>query len=144
MASSPRSRCQVAQNSLEIDAWGGATGPSTPVSERRVLRRRMKSRIQISASRWRSTLLALRPFLRASSSRWSSSLRKPTMSPSRPTPRSKAKVASATRQPSLTSPTTRSASVRAPSKKTSLNSDVPVSWRMGRTSTPGWSMGTRR
>ena len=34
----------------------------------------------------------------------------------------------ATRQPSPTSPTTRSAAVRASSKKTSLNSEVPVSW----------------
>ena len=34
--------------------------------------------------------------------------------------------------------------VRAPSKKTSLNSTVRVSWVMGRTSIPGWSMGTRR
>ena len=58
------------------------------------------------------------------------------MSPRIPTPRSKARVASATRQPSLTSPTTRSASVRAPSKNTSLNSEVPVICRMGRTSTP--------
>ncbi len=51
MASSPKSRCQVAQNSLEIDASGGATGPSTPARERRVLRRRMKSRIQMAARR---------------------------------------------------------------------------------------------
>ena len=82
--------------------------------------------------------------LRASSSSWSSSRRNPTMSPSRPTPRSKARVASATRHPSFTSPTTRSAPVRAPSKNTSLNSEVPVICRMGRTSTPGWSIGTSR
>ena len=45
MASSPRSRCQVAQKSLEIEASGGATGPSTPVRDRSVFSRRMKSRM---------------------------------------------------------------------------------------------------
>ena len=50
----------------------------------------------------------------------------------------------ATRQPSPGSPTTRLASVRAPSKNTSLNSDVPVSWRIGRTVIPGWRIGTSR
>ena len=41
-------------------------------------------------------------------------------------------------------PTTLSTWVRAPSKNTSLNSLVRVSWVIGRTSTPGWSIGTRR
>ena len=50
----------------------------------------------------------------------------------------------ATRQPSPTAPTTIDASVRASSKKTSLNSAVPVSCTIGRTSTPGWSIGTSR
>jgi hypothetical protein len=50
----------------------------------------------------------------------------------------------ATFQPPLISPTTMSAGVRASSKKTSLNSLVPVGWRRGRTVTPGWSMGTSR
>ena len=36
------------------------------------------------------------------------------------------------------------ASVRASSKNTSLNSEVPVIWTIGRTSTPGWSSGTSR
>lgn len=50
----------------------------------------------------------------------------------------------AIRQPSPGAPTTFAASVVAPSKKTSLNSLVPVSWTMGRISTPGRSRGTRR
>ncbi len=50
----------------------------------------------------------------------------------------------ATPQPLPTSPSTRSASVVASEKKTSLNSPPPVIWWMGRTSTPGWSMGTSR
>ncbi len=50
----------------------------------------------------------------------------------------------ATRQPSPGAPTMFSARVRAPSKKTSLNSEVPVSWVIGRISTPGWSSGTSR
>ncbi len=59
-------------------------------------------------------------------------------------PRSMASVALAIRQPSPGAPTTRAASVRAPSKKTSLNSAVPVSCRIGRTVIPGWSIGTSR
>ena len=50
----------------------------------------------------------------------------------------------ATRQPSPGSPTTRDASVRASSKNTSLNSESPVSWMIGRICTPGWSSGTNR
>ncbi len=50
----------------------------------------------------------------------------------------------ATRQPPLTSPTTRSDAVRAPSRKTSLNSEVPVTWTIGRSSMPGWSIGQSR
>ena len=46
--------------------------------------------------------------------------------------------------PSPGSPTTRSAAVRAPVKKTSLNSEPPVSCSIGRTSTPSWSIGTSR
>ena len=49
----------------------------------------------------------------------------------------------ATRQPFPSPPTTCSARACAPSKKTSLNSLVPVICRIGRTSIrPGWSMGT--
>ena len=58
-------------------------------------------------------------------------------------PRSKPRVAIATFQPSLTSPSTIERSVRASSKKTSLNSAVPVIWTSGRTVTPGWCIGTR-
>lgn len=50
----------------------------------------------------------------------------------------------ATRQPSPGAPTTFAAPVLAPSKNTSLNSDVPVSWTIGLISTPGWSRGTSR
>ena len=51
-------------------------------------------------------------------------------------------MAIATFQPSFTSPTTFALSVRASSKKTSLNSAVPVICFSGRTLTPGWSIGT--
>ena len=50
----------------------------------------------------------------------------------------------ATFHPSPSPPTTLDAAVRAPSKKTSLNSLSPVIWTMGRTSIPGWCMGTSR
>jgi hypothetical protein len=59
-------------------------------------------------------------------------------------PRSMASVALAIRQPSPGSPTTLAAAVRAPSKMTSLNSEVPVSCLIGRTVTPGWRIGTSR
>ena len=47
----------------------------------------------------------------------------------------------ATAQPPLTSPTTFSFGQRASVKKTSLNSESPEIILIGRTSTPGWSMG---
>ena len=50
----------------------------------------------------------------------------------------------ATIQPLLTPPTTLSTWVRASVKNVSLNSAAPVSIWMGRTSTPGWSMGQSR
>ena len=34
--------------------------------------------------------------------------------------------------------------MRASSKNTSLNSESPVSWTIGRTCTPGWSSGTSK
>ena len=68
---------------------------------------------------------------RPSSTIRSSSRRNASWWPSRATPRSNASVASATRQPSPTPPTTLDASVRAPSKNTSLNSLVLVSWVIG-------------
>ena len=74
----------------------------------------------------------------------SSSLRKLRFWPSVEAPRSKASVPIATFQPSPGWPTTFPASLRAPSKKTSLNSESPVSWRIGRTSIPGWRIGTSR
>ena len=60
-------------------------------------------------------------------------------------PRSKPSVAIATFQPVVDRRRRRGrASVRASSKKTSLNSAVPVICFSGRTSTPGWSIGTSR
>ena len=59
-------------------------------------------------------------------------------------PRSKPSVAIATFQPSPTGPSAFSFAVRAPSKNTSLNSALPVIWRSGRTSMPGWSIGHNR
>ena len=50
----------------------------------------------------------------------------------------------ATFQPLLTPPTTLSFGQRTLVKKTSLNSAEPSTWVMGRTSTPGWCMGTSR
>src|SRR6202020_511072 len=50
----------------------------------------------------------------------------------------------ATAHPPLTAPTTFSLGVRASVKKVSLNSDAPLSILMGRTSTPGCSIGTNR
>ena len=48
----------------------------------------------------------------------------------------------ATRQPSLTSPTTLAAGTRTSSRKTSLKWDSPVIWRSGRTVMPGTCMST--
>ena len=50
----------------------------------------------------------------------------------------------ATPQPALTPPTTLSRGVRASVKNVSLNSERPVIILIGRTSTPGWSIGTSR
>ncbi|CAD7342022.1 hypothetical protein SPHS6_03842 [Sphingobium sp. S6] len=50
----------------------------------------------------------------------------------------------ATFQPSPSAPMRSMASASAPSKNTSANSASPVIWRIGRASTPGWSMGTMR
>ena len=53
-------------------------------------------------------------------------------------------VVSATRQPSPTSLRRSSSGMRTSVKYTSLNSASPVSWRSGRTSTPGASMSTTK
>ncbi len=47
-------------------------------------------------------------------------------------------------QPSPSEPTRLVTEERAPSKKTSLNSDVPVAWMIGRSSMPGSRIGTSR
>ena len=54
--------------------------------------------------------------------------------------RSNISVVIATFQPSPTAPTTFSSGTTASLKKISLNSDSPVAWRSGRTSTPGCFM----
>ena len=59
-------------------------------------------------------------------------------------PRSKPRVVMATFQPLLTPPTTFSSGQRALVKKISLKSALPSTWAIGRTSMPGWSMGTSR
>ena len=58
-------------------------------------------------------------------------------------PRSTPSAAMATFQPSPGAPTTRSAEVRAESKKTSQNSPSPSMLVIGRTCTPGCRAGTR-
>ena len=50
----------------------------------------------------------------------------------------------ATFHPLLTPPTTFSLGQRALVKKISLKSALPSTWAMGRTSMPGWFMGTSR
>ena len=57
--------------------------------------------------------------------------------------RSKLRVVSATFQPSPTGPRRAVSGSRTSSKKTSLKELPPLIWAMGRTSTPGVSMGTR-
>ena len=84
------------------------------------------------------------PVRRATAVMASSSLRKLSCWPRVEAPRSKARVPIATFQPSPSPPTTLAASVRAPSKNTSLNSLSPVTWTMGRISMPSWRMGTSR
>ena len=59
-------------------------------------------------------------------------------------PRSKPSSVMATAHPLLTPPTTSSFGHVASVKKTSLNSDWPEIILIGRTSTPGWRMSTRR
>ena len=51
--------------------------------------------------------------------------------------RSFIRVAMATRHPSPTAPIRSESGIRTSLRKTSLNSASPVSWRSGRTSTPG-------
>ena len=66
----------------------------------------------------------------------------PACWPSVETPRSKPSNAMATFQPSPGAPRCRAASVRAPAKNTSLNSESPVICRIGRIVTPAWRNGT--
>src|SRR5829696_2488116 len=58
-------------------------------------------------------------------------------------PRSKPSRVIAVGHPPPTPPTTLSAGVRASVRKTSLNEACPAALTIGRTTTPGWSIGTR-
>ncbi len=86
----------------------------------------------------------MRPLARATAMTSSSSLRNAICWPSVEAPRSNASVPMATFQPLFTPPTRWRRSARALSKKTSLNSLVPVTWRIGRISTPSWRSGIRK
>ena len=59
-------------------------------------------------------------------------------------PRSSESTLFATDQPSFTVADHVAVDVRAPSRNTSLKSGEPPIMRIGRTSTPGWSIGTRK
>ena len=98
----------------------------------------------MSTSRWRVVGSAAFPLARAASRTSSHSFTNMRFWPSVDAPRSNPRVPIATRHPPSTSPTMLSASVVAPVKKTSLNSESPVTWWIGRISTPSCRMGTRR
>ena len=140
MASSPRSRCQRDHSTFSTEARAGSSMPRVSSAYSRMSRRPIQAR----ASRSRISGSPDAPLRRAASARSSKSRRNPTCWPSMAAPRSMASVALATRQPSPGAPTTLAAAVRASSKKTSLNSAVPVICRIGRTVIPGWSIGTSR
>src|SRR5215469_13807132 len=123
MASSPSSWCQRDQSSFSSD---GPVPPAPADSVRSACARIASRPIHARASLSRITGSPLAPVCLASSTSRFSSRSKPTCWPRVATPRSMASVALATRQPSPGSPTTRLAWVRASSKKTSLNSEVPV------------------
>ena len=80
-----------------------------------------------------------RDVTRASSMRRSKLRQYMIWNPAPKVPRSCMSVPIATSQPSLTLPTTFSTGTRTSRKKSSENSDSPVIWRSGRTSTPGGS-----
>ena len=58
--------------------------------------------------------------------------------------RSKPSVDSATAHPPFSSPMIADAGTRASEKNTSLKPDSPVIWISGRTSTPGWFIGSAK
>ena len=111
---------------------------------RSALYRMIRNPIHAPASCWRVTGSIDRPVFLAVSVMSTSSFSNESCWPSVDAPRSNASVPIATFQPPFTSPSTSSTAVRAPSKNTSLNSDVPVNWTMGRISIPGWRIGTSR
>ena len=73
----PRSRCSPAQNSFDVVDGPRSSGRSAVVSIRRAFHRMMLSRVQTSASRWRSTGSADRPLARAVSRMSRNSRRNP-------------------------------------------------------------------
>jgi hypothetical protein len=58
--------------------------------------------------------------------------------------RSKPSVDSATAQPPFSSPMIADAATRASDRNTSLKPESPVIWISGRTSTPGWFIGSAK
>ncbi len=133
------------QYSFEIEASGPrAPALSTPVRIRSPMYRITSQRVWRSASRSRMTGSSVLLRSRAMARRRSSSARKRTGLVAASSPRSRPRSVEATAQPASTSPTTWSAGVVAPEKKTSLNSLSPDMAVMGRTSTPGWRMSTSR
>ena len=133
MASSPRSRCQVAQYSLVIMAAGGARAASSgPDSTRSVFHRMISRPAWAAARRWRMTGSSIRPLapghlddvvelvaeVPSAGRGWT----RPARRRGCPWPPSSR---------CSTPPTTSTPLASAPSKKTSLNSLVPVTWRIG-------------
>ena len=148
IATSPSRWCQLAQTSLKIErrspAGGGVVAETEADSPRIAWARITSSSTSSCASRSRSTGSSIAPFCSRRGDQAVELAAEADGLASVETPRSKPSSAIATAQPWPGSPTTRSASVRAPVKKTSLNSEPPVSCSIGRTSTPSWSSGTSR
>ncbi len=116
------------------------SGPGMPVltsavSERRFVNRSACSSIHSRAMRSRWSGVAPRSLARATSLRTEISSAAWSAKPS--VPRSCSSVVIATCQPPPISPSTFSCGTSTSVKKISLNSDSPVIWRSGRTSTPG-------
>lgn len=144
MASSPRRWCQPPQRSLATLGAAGSPPPRVRSAFQRMVR--SSAHWRTIRSRRRGSMVPPSAPLSARRMTRSNSASNPICWARVETPRSAASRSMATRQPLPSPPTRWSGSARAPSKKTSLNSLVPVSCRIGRTSTlpPGWSIGTRR
>ena len=148
MASSPSSRCQLAQTSLAMLAWPRSTADPPARLSARVRSALSAHHLEPDCRPRRAGRGA--PGRRRRRFAWRSRRRRRARGRSRPAGRGWRRHARSRAAPSPPSsprpgsPTIRSASVRAPEKNTSLNSEVPVSCSIRRTSTPGWSRGTSR